>query len=44
MKVLVVEDDRTLARFLAQALTEEGYVVDTCRRGRDALTQAGHIG
>jgi two-component system OmpR family response regulator len=44
MKVLVVEDDRKLARFLAQALTEEGYVVDTCSRGRDALNQASHIG
>ncbi len=43
MKVLVVEDDKKLARFLAQALTEEGYVVDTCSRGRDALTQAIHI-
>jgi two-component system, OmpR family, response regulator len=43
MKVLVVEDDRKLARFLAQALTEEGYVVDTCSRGRDALNQAAHI-
>ncbi|MBX3202675.1 MAG: response regulator transcription factor [Labilithrix sp.] len=44
MKVLVVEDDRKLARFLALALTEEGYVVDTCSRGRDALVQASHIG
>ncbi|MBX3209379.1 MAG: response regulator transcription factor [Labilithrix sp.] len=44
MKVLVVEDDKKLARFLAQALTEEGYVVDTCSRGRDALVQASHIG
>jgi two-component system, OmpR family, response regulator len=43
MKVLVVEDDRKLARFLSNALSEEGYVVDTCSRGRDALTQAGHI-
>ena len=43
MKVLVVEDDKKLARFLAQALTEEGYVVDTCSRGRDALTQAGQV-
>ena len=39
MKVLVVEDDKKLARFLAQALTEEGYVVDTCSRGREALAQ-----
>jgi DNA-binding response OmpR family regulator len=43
MKVLVVEDDKKLARFLAQALGEEGYVVDTCARGRDALAQAGRI-
>ena len=43
MKVLVVEDDKKLARFLAQALSEEGYVVDTCSRGRDALTQATNI-
>lgn len=43
MKVLVVEDDKKLARFLAQALTEEGYVVDACSRGRDALEQAKHI-
>lgn len=43
MKVLVVEDDKKLARFLAQALTEEGYVVDACCRGRDALEQAKHI-
>ena len=43
MKVLVVEDDRKLARFLAQALTEEGYIVDICGRGRDAIAQTGHI-
>jgi len=43
MKVLLVEDDRKLARFIAQALSEERYVVDTCRSGRDALAQARHI-
>jgi two-component system, OmpR family, response regulator len=43
MKILVVEDDRKLANFLTKALTEEGYVVDTCRSGRDAVLQAGHI-
>lgn len=43
MKVLVVEDDRKLARFLSNALTEEGYVVDTCSRGRDAIAQNAHI-
>lgn len=44
MKVLVVEDDRKLARFVAQALTEERYVVDVCRSGKDALEQCHHIG
>jgi DNA-binding response OmpR family regulator len=43
MKILVVEDDKKLARFLSQALSEEGYVVDTCGRGRDAMTQATRI-
>ena len=44
MKVLVVEDDKKLARFLTKAFSEEGYIVDACRSGREALTQAGHIG
>ena len=43
MKVLVVEDDKKLARFLTKALSEEGYVVDGCRSGREALTQAANI-
>ncbi len=41
MKLLIVEDDRKLARFLAKALAEEGYIVDSCRSGRDALDLAG---
>lgn len=40
MKLLVVEDDRKLARFLTQALTEEGYGVEAARSGREALTLA----
>ncbi len=40
MKVLVVDDDRKLARFVARVLTEEGYAVDHCDRGADAVTQA----
>lgn len=40
MKLLVVEDDRKLARFLANALAEEGYAVETCRSGRDAVASA----
>lgn len=40
MKLLVVEDDNKLARFLAKALTEEGYEVDTRRTGREAVVAA----
>jgi len=40
MKVLIVEDDTKLARFLAKILTEEGYVADVCRSGTDAVPQA----
>lgn len=40
MKVLIVEDDAKLARFLAKILTEEGYVADVCRSGADAVLQA----
>lgn len=40
MKILVVEDDRKLSKFLASALAEEGYVVDACRSGRDAVEKA----
>lgn len=40
MKLLVLEDDAKLARFLARAFHEEGYAVDTCARGQDALDQA----
>jgi DNA-binding response OmpR family regulator len=37
--VLVVEDDQKLARFLERVLTEEGYAVDRCQSGADAVTQ-----
>ncbi len=40
MKVLVVEDDRKVARFLARVFAEEGFATDTCGRGADALAQA----
>jgi DNA-binding response OmpR family regulator len=40
MKILVVEDDRKLARFLQRVLTEEGYTADLCSSGGDALAQA----
>lgn len=40
MKVLVLEDDQKLARFLARVLSEEGLEVDLCARGVDAIVQA----
>ncbi len=43
MKLLIVEDDRKLQSFVARALTEEGYVVDVCRSGREALEQTAKI-
>jgi DNA-binding response OmpR family regulator len=40
LKVLLVEDDTKVARFLSRVLAEEGYVVDVCKSGADALSQA----
>jgi two-component system OmpR family response regulator len=37
MRILVVEDDRTAASFIAKALTEAGHVVDCAENGEDAL-------
>jgi len=44
VKILVVEDNRKLARFLHQALTEEGYVVDVVNEGGEAIERSGEIG
>lgn len=43
MKILIVEDDREAARFLAKGLTEAGHVVDHAADGLDgyALAEAG---
>lgn len=43
MKVLIVEDDRKLLSFLCRAFEEEGYTVDVCRTGGEALRQATSI-
>jgi DNA-binding response OmpR family regulator len=40
VKVLLVEDDARLARFLSRVLSEEGYGVDLCASGADAAKQA----
>jgi DNA-binding response OmpR family regulator len=37
VKVLVVEDDKKLASFLTKVMTEEGYTVDSCASGDDAV-------
>jgi len=40
MKVLIVEDDPSVARFLSQAMTEAGYSVQVTGDGRDAADLA----
>ncbi len=37
MKVLVVEDDKKIASFIARGLKEAGFVVDVCHDGEDGL-------
>jgi two-component system, OmpR family, response regulator len=43
MKILVVEDNRKLARFLHRALSEERHVVDTVTDGTTAVEQVATI-
>ena len=40
MRILVVEDDRKVASFLAQALREEGYAADVAYDGAEGATKA----
>ncbi len=40
MRLLVVEDDRRFADVLRRGLAEEGYAVDLCGNGEDAILQA----
>ena len=37
MRILVVEDEKNLNRILAETLTDEGYSVDRCFNGQEAL-------
>ncbi|MBS5724354.1 MAG: response regulator transcription factor [Clostridiales bacterium] len=37
MRVLIAEDERDLNRIIAQKLTEDGYSVDTCYDGKEAI-------
>ncbi|TMV62505.1 response regulator, partial [Thioclava sp. BHET1] len=40
MKILLVEDDRTTADYIAEGLRQEGHTVDTIEEGRDGLVRA----
>jgi two-component system, OmpR family, copper resistance phosphate regulon response regulator CusR len=40
MRLLLVEDDARIARFVAKGLREQAYAVDVATRGEDALYQA----
>ncbi|AOS44127.1 Transcriptional regulatory protein CusR [Lacunisphaera limnophila] len=45
MKVLIVEDERKVGRFIEQALTEQSHtaqLVGSCAAARDALAESGH--
>src|SRR6185312_12422327 len=44
VRILVVEDDQRLARFLERLLVEEGYSVDRSANGADAVAQVGASG
>jgi DNA-binding response OmpR family regulator len=41
MRVLVVEDERKTASFIRKALQAEGFAVDVCHDGENALAAAG---
>jgi DNA-binding response OmpR family regulator len=40
MKVLIVEDDEKIARFIARVLAEEDFITDLCVSGVEAVRQA----
>jgi len=40
VKVLLVEDDQEVARFICSSLQQVGYVVDECHSGKQGLLQA----
>jgi DNA-binding response OmpR family regulator len=40
MRLLLVEDDARIARFVAKGLREQAYAVDVCATGDDALYEA----
>jgi CheY-like chemotaxis protein len=44
LKLLLVEDEARVARFIKKGLTEEGHVVDVTARGIDAIALASVTG
>lgn len=42
MRALVLEDDERLGRFLGRVLSEEGFEVDLCGNGAEAIGRATH--
>jgi two-component system, OmpR family, response regulator len=40
MRILLIEDDRQTAAYIAKGLTEEGHIVDSLSDGRDGLVHA----
>lgn len=40
MRILIVEDEKKLAGFIRRALREDGYAVDACHDGNDAIALA----
>lgn len=40
MKILVIEDDQTTRDFVVKALSQEGYVVDSAKDGKEGLIMA----
>ena len=41
MRVLIVEDEKKTASFIRKALQAEGFAVDVCHHGEEALAMAG---
>lgn len=42
MRVLVVEDEKKTASFIRKALQGEGFAVDVCHNGDDALADVNY--
>ena len=43
MRVLLVEDEATIADFIRKGLSERGYAVDLARDGEEALSMCSEV-